>query len=667
VAVACGLPGMNDTVKSFIRHCFLSEKISSPVLEIGSGKDRFNRELFSKRYKVITSNIYPKNIVDHICSVACLPFEDNKFGSVICEHVLEHVEDPKKAIDEIRRVLKPSGLLILVVPFNWPRHEKPYDLWRFTEEGLRVILAKHFEKIEFDIIGNLLKPRLYCVTARKPAVKRQAHHPKVSVIIPTYNRAGMLPLAIESILRQTYQDWELVIVSDGSTDNTAQVVRRYQDPRIKYYEKKNGGPSSARNLGLRLAQGEYIAYCDDDDTIAPYHLEVLVHYLDRHPEVAMVRGFAVEMNLIEPKKTGYLRAGFLWSCMHRHKNLKKKIYFDEKQHSDEDLDFILRFSDYYPVRMVNAVLAKRIVHKGNYMIVHMKYLDKYNERLYMKRIKMLCTRKSIERRYFLMLAYFLIQAKRLKAALELARFFQGRHLCIDAAYLQAWIYYRLGKAERAKVLLRRILYNQNRYSKKKCSLAMSLWLEYSYGFLSWIYSRQHNGKHWALKFAREGLQGFPKSNLLKLEIFHAYLENRKIKEALFILRKINNKTLRLYCKGVLALVSARYELGDMYFNKARPLDKVFKYRLYDSLFRLRRIKGDIAEADNYRQKAFVSSEYTWGYPLTRESNFSSIKRDEFRRFLGRVFLIDESHDQPILRQADNYCQQEMLRETCTQK
>ena len=101
------------------------------------------------------------------------------------------------------------------------------------------------------------------------------------------------------------------------------------------------------------------------------------------------------------------------------------------------------------------------------------------------------------------------------------------------------------------------------------------------------------------------------------------------------------------------MVSARYELGDMYFNKAGTIDEVFKYRLYDSLFRLHGIKGDIKAANDYRQKAFVSSEYTWGYPLTRESNFSSIKRDEFRRFLGRVFLIDESHNRPILRQVDN--------------
>ena len=157
--------------RMFMQSCLQQQPIFGPVLEIGSGKDRFNRQLFSRKYKVVATNIYPRNKVDHICSINTLPFEDDKFGCIICEHVLEHVEEPAKAIEEMRRVLKPKGLLILAVPFSWPIHEKPYDLWRFTEEGLRTLLMKDFKEVKFETIGKSNKPNLIFVTARKPIRK----------------------------------------------------------------------------------------------------------------------------------------------------------------------------------------------------------------------------------------------------------------------------------------------------------------------------------------------------------------------------------------------------------------------------------------------------------------------------------------------------------------
>jgi SAM-dependent methyltransferase len=291
--------------------------------------------LFSQRYKVIATNIYPKNLVDYICSVNCLPFEDGRFGGVICEHVLEHLEEPAKAIEEISRVLKPKGLLILIVPFSWPLHDKPYDLWRFTEEGLRALLMKRFEQIRFETIGEPNKPNLICLTARKPAYKKQKKKsPRVSVIMPTYNRARMIGKSIDSVLNQTFKDWELIVISDGSTDNTRQVVRRYKDPRIIFLEKENAGPASARNYGLRHARGEYIAYCDDDDEILPYHLQTMVNYLDRHPEVGLVRGDGVTFK--GKQKQGYFKIGFLWATMHRRDNAKRAGLFDKRLLTGED-------------------------------------------------------------------------------------------------------------------------------------------------------------------------------------------------------------------------------------------------------------------------------------------------------------------------------------------
>jgi glycosyltransferase involved in cell wall biosynthesis len=88
--------------------------------------------------------------------------------------------------------------------------------------------------------------------------------PKVSVIIPTYNSARYLPEAIESVLAQTYRDFEIVVIDDGSTDNTKEVVAPYLD-RIIFLEVPNGGPAKARNRAIRKSSGEYVAFLDADD------------------------------------------------------------------------------------------------------------------------------------------------------------------------------------------------------------------------------------------------------------------------------------------------------------------------------------------------------------------------------------------------------------------
>jgi glycosyltransferase involved in cell wall biosynthesis len=112
--------------------------------------------------------------------------------------------------------------------------------------------------------------------------------PKVSVIIPTYNRADFLPRAIESVLEQTYADFELVIVDDGSTDETADVVARYADPRIRYHWQENQERSAARNEGIALSQGAYVTFLDSDDWYLPCKLACQAAVLDADPEVGMV-------------------------------------------------------------------------------------------------------------------------------------------------------------------------------------------------------------------------------------------------------------------------------------------------------------------------------------------------------------------------------------------
>ena len=113
--------------------------------------------------------------------------------------------------------------------------------------------------------------------------------PTVSVIITTYNRADYVTKAIESVLNQTYHDWELVIVDDGSRDNTAEVVRKYlcEDGKVRYVKQSNQGLSAARNKVISETSGRFIAFLDDDDWWLPKKLETQVAFMEAHPEFGL--------------------------------------------------------------------------------------------------------------------------------------------------------------------------------------------------------------------------------------------------------------------------------------------------------------------------------------------------------------------------------------------
>ena len=102
--------------------------------------------------------------------------------------------------------------------------------------------------------------------------------PLVSVIIPTYNRAALLCAAVDSVLQQTYRNIEIIVIDDGSTDETAEAVARYGN-RVRYTRRPNTGVNPARNLGLKQARGEFVALLDSDDLWAPYKIELQVRLL----------------------------------------------------------------------------------------------------------------------------------------------------------------------------------------------------------------------------------------------------------------------------------------------------------------------------------------------------------------------------------------------------
>jgi len=185
--------------------------------------------------------------------------------------------------------------------------------------------------------------------------------PKVSVIIATHNRPNFVAHAIQSVLAQTYTDLELIVIDDGSTDQTADVVGSFRDPRLRYEYQPPSGRSRARNRGLVKATGEYIAFLDDDDAYLPDKLATQVAFLNQHPECDLVAGGAVIMD--ESGKP--LRNWPVWqdmpdfdilSCvsgcplfptivMVRHEALESLgTWFDEQVEPAEDTDLFIRLA-----------------------------------------------------------------------------------------------------------------------------------------------------------------------------------------------------------------------------------------------------------------------------------------------------------------------------------
>jgi glycosyltransferase involved in cell wall biosynthesis len=111
--------------------------------------------------------------------------------------------------------------------------------------------------------------------------------PAVSVVIPTYNRAGLIAQAVRSVLDQTGINFEIIVVDDGSTDNTRQILEQFND-KIRYLATENRGVAHARNIGMKASFGRYIAFLDSDDLYLPGKLALQVAFMEAHPEVGVV-------------------------------------------------------------------------------------------------------------------------------------------------------------------------------------------------------------------------------------------------------------------------------------------------------------------------------------------------------------------------------------------
>lgn len=141
--------------------------------------------------------------------------------------------------------------------------------------------------------------------------------PACTVVLNTYNRADVLPRALESVLAQTHPDFEVVVVDDGSTDNTAEVVAEVTDPRVRYVHQENAGLSAARNTGIGQARGRYVVFLDDDDHVVPTWLERLAGPLEQ-PGVGVACCGATHVHQPENRSETRLPAdlGGAWDHVH---------------------------------------------------------------------------------------------------------------------------------------------------------------------------------------------------------------------------------------------------------------------------------------------------------------------------------------------------------------
>jgi len=168
--------------------------------------------------------------------------------------------------------------------------------------------------------------------------------PKVSVVIPTWNRAAIIDAAIASVLDQTFSDFELLVVDDGSTDKTEQVVAAFTDARVKYIRRTNGGVSAARNTGIERAAGEYIAFLDSDDLFLPQRLAVQMAVLASDPEVDLLCGryYGCAEGMDEKKLSGTchpplnVRRLLLGPWMHWSTVIVKRTWFERVGGFDEN-------------------------------------------------------------------------------------------------------------------------------------------------------------------------------------------------------------------------------------------------------------------------------------------------------------------------------------------
>jgi len=210
--------------------------------------------------------------------------------------------------------------------------------------------------------------------------------PLVSIIITTYNHANYLSKAIQSALNQTYQSCEVIVIDDGSTDNTKEVIENFPD--VVYFYQSNKGLAIARNTGLNLSKGKFILFLDADDWLYPRAIEINLKYLLKNDKLAFVSGnhFKVFINdnsilsyNVQVKEDHYLHflkgnyVGMHATVMYN-KKILKDFSFDQSLRTCEDYDMYLKIACIHPVLHHSELIAAYRLHSFNMSINYKQML-----------------------------------------------------------------------------------------------------------------------------------------------------------------------------------------------------------------------------------------------------------------------------------------------------
>lgn len=210
----------------------------------------------------------------------------------------------------------------------------------------------------------------------------------VSVVIPVWNGQRYVAEAMDSVLAQTHQDLELIVVDDGSTDATASIVEAYarKDPRVRLVRQRNQGVASARNTGLEAAQGEWVACLDHDDVMLPHRLERQIAFIARHPEVRVLGSICQYINAEGKQRGGHtigapirspadlaamLKDGRLIGLTHpsvimHRATIRALGGYDPATEPAEDLDLWMRVAEAgHLILQADEVLTRYRVHPGS--------------------------------------------------------------------------------------------------------------------------------------------------------------------------------------------------------------------------------------------------------------------------------------------------------------
>ena len=326
---------------------------------------------------------------------------------------------------------------------------------------------------------------------------------KISVIIPTYNRAKYISEAIDSVLRQTFKDCEIIIVDDGSGDTTKDILKRYNG-KIRYYYQDNLGVSAARNKGIKESKGEYIAFVDSDDLWLPNKLDKYILQFEQDSSCALITGnmFIIDQdgNRVEGVKPsnspgvsfkGLIKygSGLCSTFMFKKSVFDSVGLFNESLSCLEDLEICIRVARNYKIKHLDEPLALYRCHSNNTFLNKIKayssqvYFWQYVLSNYSKELDADCktiVKKKIAENYYLLGTSYFVRKSHLEAAKNIRsaiktnylvglNFAHGNEIIIAKfiiilkpyfAFIFCWVLsiFSRPKAEKLSALTIRILY-----------------------------------------------------------------------------------------------------------------------------------------------------------------------------------------------------------------